>query len=61
MNKWSGKQNNGNHPIRTADRRQMKENESSTHHLWNNKKHAYIHVIGILEGEETEKGAENVF
>ena len=26
MNKWSGRENNGNHPIRTADR---KTNEST--------------------------------
>ena len=29
--------------------------------LWNNFKHTNIHVIGVAEGEEREKGPEKIF
>ena len=29
--------------------------------LWDNIKHANLHILGIPEGEEREKGIENVF
>ena len=36
-------------------------NEDSLWELWNNIKHTNIHIIGVPEGEERDKGAENVF
>ena len=33
-----------------------KKNESNIGNLWNNIKHANLHIIGIPEGEEREKG-----
>ena len=29
--------------------------------LWDNIQHPYLHIIGIPEGEEREKGIENAF
>ena len=29
--------------------------------MWNNISHTKVHIIGVLEGEEREKGAENIF
>ena len=40
---------------------QMKKYESNIRDLWNNVKQANLHIIGIPEGEEKEKGIENVF
>ena len=40
---------------------QMKKHKSNIRHLWNNIKQANICIIGILEGEEKEKGIENIF
>ena len=40
---------------------QMKKNESNVRDLWDNINHANLHIIGILEGEEREKGIKNVF
>ena len=57
-NEWSGRKNNGNHAIRTSDR---KANEINICNLWDNIKHPNLHIIGITEGEEREKGIENVF
>ena len=39
----------------------MKKNESNVRDQWDNIKHANPHIIGIPEGEEREKGIENVF
>ena len=39
----------------------MKKNESNRTDLWDNIKHANLHILGIPEGEEREKGIENVF
>ena len=39
----------------------MKKNEDSLRDLWDNIKHTNIHIIGIPEGEEREKGAEKIF
>ena len=39
----------------------MKKNEDSLRDLWDNIKHTNIHIIGIPEGEEREKGEENIF
>ena len=39
----------------------MKRNEDSLRDLWDNIKHTNIHVIGVPEGEEREKGPEKIF
>ena len=36
-------------------------NEDSLRVLWDNIKHANIHILGIAEGQKREKGAENLF
>ena len=30
-------------------------------YLWDNRKHANLYIIGILEGKEREQGTESVF
>ena len=35
--------------------------ESNIWDLWDNIKHAYLHIIGITEREDREKAIENVF
>ena len=63
MNKWSERQNNGNHPIRTADRipnKQTKKWENNIRNLWGNIKCANVCIAGIPEGKEREKGIENI-
>ena len=40
---------------------QMKKHESKIRDLWDNIKWANLHIIGIPEGEEKEKGIENLF
>ena len=39
----------------------MKKNESNIGHLWDNIKWANIHIIGIPERKEKEKGIGNIF
>ena len=39
----------------------MKRNEDSIRDLWDNIKHNNIHVLGVPEGEEREKGPEKIF
>ena len=39
----------------------MKRNEDSLRDLWDNIKHTNIHIIGVPEGEEREKGSEKIF
>ena len=39
----------------------MKRNEDSLRDLWDNINRDNIHIIGVLEGEEREKGAEKIF
>ena len=41
--------------------KRMKRNEDSLRDLWDNNKHINVHVIGVLEGEEREKGPEKIF
>ena len=38
----------------------MKRNEDSLRDLWDNIKHNNIHIIGVPEGEEKEKGPEKI-
>ena len=40
---------------------QMKKHESNIKDLWDNIKQANICLTGIPEGEETQKGIENIF
>ena len=39
----------------------MKKQESNIRDLWDNIKQANLHIIGIPEGAEKEKGIENIF
>ena len=39
----------------------MKRNEDRLRDLWDNIKHTNIHIIGVPEGEEWEKGPEKIF
>ena len=39
----------------------MKKHGSNIRELWDNIKWANLHLIGIPEGEEREKGIENIF
>ena len=39
----------------------MKRNEGSVRDLWDTIKCTNIHIIGVPEGEEREKGHENIF
>ena len=55
------RQNNGNHPIKKADRTPMKKHESNITFLWDNIKQANLCKRGIPEGEVKEKGIENIF
>ena len=58
MDKWPGGQNGGNHCRRTEYRKKNeKKNEDSLTDLWDIK-HINIHVIGVPEREEREKGPE---
>ena len=41
--------------------KRMKRNEDSLRDLWDNIKGNSIHIIGIAEGEEREKGPEKIF
>ena len=39
----------------------MKRNKDSLRALWDNIKGTNAHLIGVLEGEEIEKGSEKIF
>ena len=39
----------------------MKRNQDSLRDLWDNNKSDNIHIIGVSEGEEREKGPEKTF
>ena len=39
----------------------MKRNEDSLRDIWDNIKHNNIHIIGVSEREEREKGPEKIF
>ena len=41
--------------------KRMKRNEDSLRDLWKNIKCTNIHIIGVPEGEEREKGPEKIF
>ena len=40
---------------------QMKKYESNIRDLWDNGNQDYLPIMGIPEGEEREKGIENIF
>ena len=40
---------------------QMKKHGSNKRDLWDNIKQANLHIIGIPEGVEKDKGMENIF
>ena len=41
--------------------KRLKTNEESLRELWDNMKCNNIHIIGVPEGEEREKGTETIF
>ena len=41
--------------------KRMKRNEDSLRDLWDNIKHNNIHIIGVQEGKEREKGPKKIF
>ena len=41
--------------------KRMKRNEDSLRDLWDNIKCTNIHILGVPEGEEREKGPEKIF
>ena len=61
MNKWGGGQTSGNHGCGTEKRKRLKTNEESLRELWDNVKHINIHIIGVPEGGERQKGTEKIF
>ena len=61
MDKWPGVQNGGYHCCRTEYRKNNEKKWRQPKNLWDNIKHTNIHIIGILEGEEREKGAKKIF
>ena len=57
MNTCLGRQNNENHPIRIADRKpkekeKKKKKESNIGDLWDDIKHANLHIVDIAEEEK---------
>ena len=41
--------------------KRLKRNEDSLREFWDNFKHTNIRIIGVVEGEEREKGPEKIF
>ena len=41
--------------------KRIKRNEESLRHLWNNIMQTNLHITGIPEREEREKGSESIF
>ena len=41
--------------------KRLKTNEESLRELWDNVKRTGIHIIGVPEGREREKGREKLF
>ena len=59
MDQGTGGQSRGTHSNWT-EKRKKKFNEDSLRDLCDNIKHTNIHIM-VPEGEEREKGAENIF
>ena len=47
--------------LRNRIKKKEKRNEDSLRVLWDNVKGTNIHIIGVPEGEEREKGPEKIF
>ena len=43
------------------EEKRIKRIEDSLKELWDNFKHTNIHIIGVPEGEERDKGPEKIF
>ena len=61
MNKWPGNRMVEFTAAEQNKEKRMKRNEDSLRDLWDNIKHNNIHIIGVPEGEEREKGPEKTF
>ena len=48
----AGEQNN---------KKRMKKSEDNLRDVWDNIKYSNIHIMGVPEGEEKEKGPEKIF
>ena len=47
--------------VKEKREKRLKTNEESLRELWDNVKRTNIHIIGVPEGEEREKGTEKIF
>ena len=45
---------------KNKNKNKLKKHENNARDLWDNIKHANLWIIGIPEGEEKEKGIENM-
>ena len=61
MNKQGGGQTSRNHLCGRKREKRLKTNEKSLKELWDNVKCTNIHIIGVPEGQEREKGTEKIF
>uniref|UniRef100_A0A8D1AUE1 L1 transposable element RRM domain-containing protein n=1 Tax=Sus scrofa TaxID=9823 RepID=A0A8D1AUE1_PIG len=62
MSKRGGGQMRRNYGCRTEKRKKIENKlEESLRELWDNVKRTNIHIIGVPEGEEREKGTEKIF
>ena len=59
MDQYARRQSSRNHWNWTTTKR-IKRNKDQLTNLWNNIKHTNIHIIGVPEGGEREKEAENI-
>ena len=60
-NQWSGRHGSGTHPTEQQKEKRNLKSEDSLKDLWGNIKRNNIWIVGVPEGEERKKGAENVF
>ena len=56
-----GGQNGGNHCCKIEYRKKNEKNEANLRDLWDNIKCTNIFIINVPEGEEKEKGPEEIF
>ena len=55
------RQNGRNHCCKTEYRKEWKKNEDRLRDILGNIKCTNIHIIGVPEGEESDKGPEKIF